>query len=60
LRCLWFQGIDPLTPRPLSPRGRGENVETRGAAPQGGLAGPARLAGASPGRTFDLGYYHGD
>ena len=26
LRCLWFQGIDPLTPRPLSPKGeRGES-----------------------------------
>ena len=30
LRCLWFQGIDPLTPGPTPPRGRGENVETRG------------------------------
>jgi len=30
LRCLWFQGIDPLTPpSPSPPRGRGENVESR-------------------------------
>jgi hypothetical protein len=31
LRCLWFQGIDPLTPRHLSPkRERGECRNSRG------------------------------
>ena len=31
VRCLWFQGIDPLTPRPLSPKGeRGEYRNSRG------------------------------
>jgi hypothetical protein len=30
LRCLWFQAIDPLTPRPLSPKGqRGECRNSR-------------------------------
>ena len=29
LRCLWFQGNDPLTPRPLSPKGERGNVQTR-------------------------------
>jgi hypothetical protein len=29
LRCLSFQGIDPLTPGPSPPRGRGENAEIR-------------------------------
>jgi hypothetical protein len=30
LRCLWLQGIDPLTPRPLSPKGeRGECRNSR-------------------------------
>ena len=31
VRCLWFQGIDPLAPRPLSPKGeRGEYRNSRG------------------------------
>ena len=33
LRCLWFQGVDPLTPRPLSPKGaRGERRNLTGGA----------------------------
>jgi hypothetical protein len=47
LRCLWFQGIDPLSPRPLSPKGeRGECGNSRG-RPSGQL-GRGSLGGASP------------
>ena len=51
LRCLWFQGINPLTPRPLSPKGeRGECRNSRA----GACPGLGRLAMAGERRPYIL------
>jgi hypothetical protein len=44
LRCLWFEGIDPLTPRPLSPKGERGECRNSSGRPRGGA-------------IFQLGHY---